>query len=391
MPLRTASATASRSRSNGLIVSDQIAVLLPFPERFSPRNAGAISLRVRDATRASRYRNRIAIYGKPVEEPFAGFDYRPIQPRGRWLLGRNRGLAEGFWHAIRNDPPAMVEVHNRPRMFFHLAMRSSALPLALHLHNDPTKMDALRSPAQRMALARRAVAVYCVSDYIRARFLDGLDIRPDNVHVLHNGIERPWPVLPEKEKLIVFAGRIIPEKGAREFVEAVAAVLPRHPGWQAVMVGAQRPGQAGPVSEYEKTVYERFSGIGPAARFLGYQPHEVVMDLYARAAIAILPSIWDDPFPRAAVEALAAGCALITSERGGLAEMCRGRSITLADPNGDTIARELDRLLSDESALTELQRRAWEDFPFGIGAQTARQDGLRDALLQGPTAPALTA
>ena len=79
----------------------EIALLLPHGEQFGPQRAGAIALHVRDVTRASRWRDRIRIYGAPVAEPFAGFDFRPLAPAWHGLRGHNIGLAEALRRRLR--------------------------------------------------------------------------------------------------------------------------------------------------------------------------------------------------------------------------------------------------------------------------------------------------
>lgn len=374
---------------NGNLPADRhIAILLPFAENFSARNAGAVALDARSTTRLSRFRDRIRIFGKQVEESFPDIAYQGLEPVGRWFRGRNRGLAEAFWRHVRANPPALTEVHNRPQVFNHLAKRFKTLPLTLHFHNDPQTMKACRTPAERRATLDRAAAIYCVSHYVRGRFLDGVDGDAAKVHVLYSGIERPWSVPPEKEKIILFVGRLIPDKGAMEFVEAVAPVLVRHPGWRAVMAGAKKPGRAGRFTGYEKAVYDRITRIGPAAEFLGYRPYDAVMELFGRAAIAVVPSLWAEPFGRTAAEALACGCSLVSSDRGGLAEIGAGRGLLVADPSSPSLGEAIERLVSDDALRADLQERAWRDFPFDIRALTARQDDLRAGLLTRQSASA---
>ena len=49
-------------------------------------------------------------------------------------------------------------------------------------------------------------------------------------------------------------------------------------------------------------------------------PHEKILDLYKQSSISIVPSRWDEPFGRTSMESAAYGCAVITSNKGGLPE-----------------------------------------------------------------------
>jgi glycosyltransferase involved in cell wall biosynthesis len=107
------------------------------------------------------------------------------------------------------------------------------------------------------------------------------------------------------------------------------------------------------------------------------------MALLASADIAVVPSMWDDPCPRAAIEALAQGCALVTSRRGGLPEIA-GDAAIYVDP-GDVagFAAALRRLGEDEALRRGLQARARARAAevLDIRVATARLDAQRARLL----------
>lgn len=359
----------------------KIAILLPYAERFEPAHAGAISLCVRDALAHSRFADDVTVYGRPVDAPFAGFHFQPLQPVGAWFRGRNRGLAEAFRILMRDRAVGMVEVHNRPQVFNHLARSDRRLKLALHLHNDPTDMAGLRTPAERETLLRRTSAIYCVSEYVRRRFLQGISDPGDKLHVVYNGIDRTWAEPPDKQPLILFAGRIVPEKGAHLFIEAVERVLPKFPGWRAVLLGGRRHGDPKSGSRYETDVRRRAAAMSHCVDFLGFRPHDEVMRLISKAAIVMVPSIWPEPLSRAAVEALAAGSALIATDRGGLPEVARGRGLVVNQPTVSALAEALESVIAGHELRSSLQAAAWADYPFDIANLSRHQDDLREIAL----------
>jgi UDP-glucose:(glucosyl)LPS alpha-1,2-glucosyltransferase len=366
-----------------------IAILLPYGEYFSRERSGAVALCVRDSTSGSRLKDRIRIVGRPLEQPFPDFSYQGLEPAWRGLAGRNLGLAEAFLRTLRRRRDVVVEVHNRPRVFAYLAARAPRLPLMLYLHNDPQTMAWARSPRRRARILSRAGAVICVSDYIRRRFAEGLESDHPKLHVVHNAIPRELSSPPRKEKLILFAGRIIEEKGVAELVGALERVLPRHSGWHAEIIGASRFGADWPVSPYEQNIRERCERLAPKVRCLGFLPNDQLLERLARAAIMVVPSIWPDPFPRAAVEGLAYGCAVAAFPRGGLPEVVKRRGLLIEPASEEALAEGLERLVADDGLREELQKRAWDDYPFDVATQAARLDGLRDELLSRGEAPAL--
>ena len=354
-------------------------LLLSPKERFEPDGAGAFALNVLETSRVSRFRDRITVFGSPVEKPFEGIRFQPLAKAHWWQGNRNKAMARRYAEFARDQRPAMIEVYNRPVMIDVLHHRLGDVPIALHFGNDPRGMDGSRSIAERRNLLEKGAAVICVSDFIRRCFLDGID-GPLSVraHVIYTGVQRA-PRFPVKENRILYVGRVVSGKGVLELVHALACVLPRHADWSADIIGARWFGSGEKPTAYENSVAR---AAAPCNRIVlsGFRAHEEVLASLDRAAIAVVPSLWDDPFPRTALEALAHGCALICSTRGGLPELGSGRAIFLDTITADSLASTLDRLIANNEERQRLQRRGWEEFPFDLQRPTSALDDLRERL-----------
>jgi len=361
-----------------------IAILLPAAEQFGPERAGAIALHVRDVTRASRLRDRVRIFGAPVEQPFEGFDFCPLRPAWHGLRGRNVGLAEELCRRLRGRGRVLVEVYNRPNMFAHLAARTD-LPLTLRLSNDPRTMRGARTPAERARLLARAEAIFCVSDYVRERFQRDLGPTAEagKLQVLRNAIPRTLTAPPAKERLILFVGRIIEQKGVGDLVAALEEILPRHPGWRAEIIGTSRTRRRGEPSAFEAALRERCAQLGGAVQWPGFLANDRVMVHYRRAAVVVVPSLWPEPLARTAIEGLANGCAVLAYPSGGLPEVLRDRGLLIEPAAPQALALALERVILDDALRAELQDRAWRDYPFDIAPLADAIDGRREAILAG--------
>jgi glycosyltransferase involved in cell wall biosynthesis len=222
------------------------------------------------------------------------------------------------------------------------------------LNNDPQAMRGARRPRERAAMLRRLDRVLVASDWLRARLLDGVDSPHAPVFVLHNCIDMAsLPPPASREKLILFAGRLVPEKGADSFVAACAAALPALPGWRAEMIGADRFRADSPDTDFIRSLRQAATAAGVA--LLGYRDHPDVLAAMARAAIVVVPSRWQEPFGLTALEAMACGAALICSRRGGLPEI-GGDVAVYADPDDPRALSEAIRSL----ALDDARRRVME-------------------------------
>ncbi|WP_162292663.1 glycosyltransferase family 4 protein [Hartmannibacter diazotrophicus] len=361
----------------------RIHCLLHPKERFSASGAGAFALNIVQTVRVSRYREAITVFGIPTDKPFEGVAFQPVR-MNRWhrLFGRNMGFARAYLDAVRKAPPDMIEVFNRPLIALWLARKLRQVPVTVYIGNDPFTVKGAREAGERRRLMASLNRVYCVSEFVRGRFIEGLDAADAaRVFVIHSGMPHEGDFPAKKAKEVVFVGRVVPEKGVLEFTEALAEVLPRHPDWSATLIGASWFEGTSELSDFEKAVAKAASSCD-RIHAIGFRPNEEVMQHLARAAISAVPSNCEDAFPRTAVEALSAGCALIASRRGGLAEIGEHRARFVDAVTKDDLAAALEDLIGDDEKREALRRRAWNDFPFTLEAVTKTWDDLRADILR---------
>jgi glycosyltransferase involved in cell wall biosynthesis len=356
-------------------VSRGIAIILPRKEGFSVSRFGAVALTVEDYVRHSRYRGLTEVLGMDVSEPRMPDVFRAIKPRDRWWRRRNAGFALGCADYLARGLPKYIDVHNRVDVFHRLARRFPGAAVSLWLHNDPQTMRGSKRARQRQLVADHAHHVVCVSDWVRRRFLDGVSRHADRAIVLPNAITIPTDGATEKAPLILFVGRLNQEKGCLLFAEAVSRALPILPGWRAAIIGQGKPGMVQRMASILAPVAERVSKPG-------FLPHAAVMSEFSRASIVVVPSLWDEPFGRTALEAMAAGCAVIATARGGLPEVVGDCGIALDPPDPSLLADAIVALANDEPARLALQRRAFQRASehFSIQPWADRLDSSRTLL-----------
>jgi glycosyltransferase involved in cell wall biosynthesis len=97
--------------------------------------------------------------------------------------------------------------------------------------------------------------------------------------------------------------------------------------------------------------------VSERVRFVGFR--DDVENVYGAADVIAVPSTAPDPLPGSAVEAAAAGCAIVAAAHGGLPEIIRdgvsGRLVTPGDPVA--LARALVELIDDPAARAARRRR----------------------------------
>jgi glycosyltransferase involved in cell wall biosynthesis len=173
-------------------------------------------------------------------------------------------------------------------------------------------------------------------------------------------VSRPWPteelrarlgILPEAF-VVGFMGRMVPEKGARDVIEATLALKRRGVDLQVLMVG---------VGPQEAELRAR-AGELPAGRvvFGGEVPHgKAAAEHLSCMDVCVVPSRttakWKEQFGRVIIEAMACGVPVIGSNSGNVPVLIEETGGGLVFPEGDveTLADRIETLMRDR----ELARR----------------------------------
>lgn len=355
------------------------AVVLPAREGFSPGAVGAIGLQVAALAGAQD-----VIVGPPLagSSLLPGHEYHAVQP-GLWPPGsRSLRYAAACLRAVAHIAPAVVEVHNRPDTARYIARHRSGQRVLLVLHNDPQGMRGADTPALRRDLLR-VMDVACVSGWLRARFLEGLPAAcADRVGVSPNGVVLPEHVVPmaQRDPCVLFAGRVVADKGADLFVAACAQLAPAYRGWRFCMIGADRFRPDAPPTPFVTGLlpHARAAGVDMA----GYRPHADVLAAMGRAAIVVVPSRWPEPFGMTALEAMAAGAALVASPHGGLPEVVGEGGLLCPPDPASGLARVVGQLMADPDARGSLAVRGrGQAARFSVAHARACRAALRAACL----------
>ena len=363
-----------------------IHALLPHKEKFTRQNAGAVAMVVEDMVNASKFGKNITIFGATLKDAPIISTYRSLTPKQGIIFGKNIGLARAYLHELKASgiSPDWVEIHGRCHVAAYLAAARPDLKIVLILHNDPREMKGAKTVQERKKLARSLTGIFSVSQYLMDCFNDGLT--PDDragiiQQVTPHGIDKFSKNIPKKEKCINITGRMVAEKGMLEIAHALAKTLPKHPSWTAEFIGARHFSDGGG-TPYEAQVAAALAPLGTQATALGFLPLAEVRARQRASAIAVVPSVWQEPAGRVVLEAMASGCALITTRRGGIPEYAEGRAMIIDTPTADHFALGLDQLLSDEQLLDTYQQKAWDDYPFTLAAAGHALDLGRTSVLQ---------
>ncbi len=328
----------------------RIAVILPRNMLFGPTGATSIDLCARDAVLHSRHGADMRI----ICEAAPGlYDDMPVTTfSGRSVGVRMRAAARA---AAAHDPDLVI-VHQHAPSAARLAQLMPDRRVALYLHGMPKHLTGLRR-WWRARDYRDLAGLIFVSEAARDTFgaLYPPDGRPRRV--VPNGIDpRLWKSDDSaRSNTIVMVGRIEPQKGSLAVAQALASVLPRHPGWQARFIGPM----AG--DRVFRESFARTIASCPAISLTGPLPFDTVRDECLAARIAVLAS-HGEGFGRVAVEAFAARLALIATRAGGLDAVIGDCALALHAPEPGPIAEALESLIANPALRDDLAARGHARF-----------------------------
>jgi glycosyltransferase involved in cell wall biosynthesis len=174
---------------------------------------------------------------------------------------------------------------------------------------------------------------------------------------------------------LLFVGDLTPSKGVDVLLRAYAGLAAPPP---LVLIGRKTP--------------ETPTALPPGVSMHASWPHAAIMDAWRRSLVGLAPSVWPDPCPTVAMEAMATGRPVIAARVGGLSDIVADGETGLLVPPGDAEAlrRAMARLI-DDPALRERMgaaaRRRVTAFQAGDVVPRIEQV-YRELLVAGAPAPA---
>lgn len=196
-----------------------------------------------------------------------------------------------------------------------------------HIHNDLS-----RNHYHESVLHCKKYIV--ISEFIKKKVENKLGTNiTKKIEVLYNGIDtnlfKKEISKNEKEEIlnslgieknkeiILFTGRITPEKGIKELLLAFKQL--KNDNVVLLVVGSSYFG-SGTLSIFENEVVKLINEMKGKVYFTGYIKYKDMWKYYKIATVAVLPSIWDEPLGLTMIEAKCSGIPIITTNSGGIPE-----------------------------------------------------------------------
>ena len=339
-----------------------IAILLPYKEKFNIDQAGAASIWVKDYLDISKLSSQTTVYGnlekkiKPLTNNYKNIDLK------NKLIRKNIAYTNELYKEHLKHKFSIIEIHNRPESLLFLLKKKITAKLIFVFHNNPKDMRGSASVKERINIAEKTDQIYFVSRWVKDKFFEGLPYKhKNNCEILYPAI-KPLNKFPKKEKLIIFCGKLNSSKGYDIFGNAVLRILDKFQDWKAIAIGNEPR--------------EKFDFQHKNFKILDWIQHKKILKYYSKASISVVPSRWLEPFGRTAMESAAYGCATITSKNGGLPETF-DNELFLERISSDEIYRLIYKLIKNKKLQKIIQKRNFLNVKHKINKKVKQLDDLK--------------
>ena len=183
--------------------------------------------------------------------------------------------------------------------------------------------------------------ILALSEFIRGEYLKTSSLDRHHAYILHNCIDTgrftPGPAdeglraslgFAPEDFVVLFCGRLEPDKGIHKLLEALAAVEDSR--CKLLIVGSPFFGRT-QQSPFLHKLEQQAHALGDRVRFTGYVPNDRLPDYYRLADLVCVPTLVEEAAGLVAMEAMGCGRPVLATRSGGMPEYLEGSQAVLVD------------------------------------------------------------
>ena len=345
----------------------KIATILPYKENYTFSKAQAAAIWVCDFFKNSVYKKKNYIFGNTNSKDYLTKNYInvPLKQKKSKFRSTTIEYCNNFISIIKNKEFEIIEIHNRPLVFNYLK-KYLTQKFILYFHNDPLTMKGSKTTTERLYLLDKIDKIVFVSKWTQKQFFKNIDPKLiQKTDVIYPSINKEKKIY-KKEKNIVFVGKLNASKGYDIYKDAILKILDEFVNWRAFSIGDESRDR--PHIKHQR----HFE--------LGFLEHKKVLKFLDKSEIAVVPSRWEEPFGRTALESSSRACATIISNRGGLPETTN-HCIILDQLNATNLYESIKKLITEDKFRKKIQLRGFKNVKHTIRSNTELIDSTREKLI----------
>ena len=298
-----------------------------------------------------------------------------IQPNNfiDWILQLNFNMVERASQIIAEQGKFDV-IHAHDWLVANAAKtlkHSFDIPIVATIHaTEAGRNSGIREPNQKYIndtewmLTYEANEVIVNSNYMKSEVQRLFGLPFEKINVVPNGVnlnkftgmDRDYSFrrkyAMDNEKIILFMGRLVYEKGVQNLIAAMPKVLASYHDAKLVIAG-----KGGMLDELKAQA--DYLGISNKVYFAGYMNGKDVERMYKAADISVFPSTYE-PFGIVALEGMLAERPIVVSDAGGLGEIVEHRVTGMKSycGNPNSIADSILELLFNPELCDNIVKNA---------------------------------
>jgi glycosyltransferase involved in cell wall biosynthesis len=346
----------------------KIATILPYKENYTITKAQAAAIWVCDFYKYSKYKDSNFIFGNTNSKDYLTKNYINININNlkSKFTSSTKEYCNNFIKKTENYNFDIVEIHNRPLVFNYLKNKINS-KFILYFHNDPLSMNGSKTTNERLDLLINLDKIIFVSKWVQDRFFIDIDKKLLNkTEIVYPSIHKSKKKISKQNK-ITFVGKLNKSKGYDIYKAAIIKILDEFNNWKAYSIGDE---------ERERPIIKHKNHIE-----LGFLKHKEVLNFLNRSEIAVVPSRWEEPFGRTALESSSRACATIISNRGGLPETT-DHCIILKKLTSKELYKEIKKLITNNKLRKKIQDEGFKKIKHLVKENSLLIDNIRANLIQ---------
>lgn len=231
-----------------------------------------------------------------------------------------------------------IIIANRPGFVLKLREKIGG-KLVNQINNDYISPDSPKASAIKEAssliitcsdfLNRQTSKVACQANTPIVTVHNGIDIKR---FAEAKPIDRAVLGMSKDDFIVFFSGRLTKEKGILELIQAIKQIK-TIPHLKLIIAGASFYGKDSPQTPYIQELQREAETIKEQVVFTGFVDYSDMPSYLKVADVAVVPSLWEEPFGLTVLEAMAARLPLVATRCGGIPEVCEGMSLLIEREN----------------------------------------------------------
>lgn len=267
----------------------------------------------------------------------------------------------------------LIHVFNRPRFLLSFMESLPDTRFSLSLHNEMFHKDKISDEAAKKCI-EKAEFINTVSRYIADTVKQRFPIAEKKLRVVYSGVDfqkytPAWTAEGAEKKLeikkklglndhkvVLLVSRLSVKKGVHVILRAMEKVMASHKDVALVIVGSKWYGK-NEIDDYTKSLWTLSKDLSGPIVFTGFVPPANIPEYFSIGDVFVCASQWNEPLARVHYEAMAAGLPIITTNRGGNAEVVDGygNGIIIDDyKDSDVMANRISFLLDNPEKALEM-------------------------------------